>query len=64
MMKKSGQWRTIAEKHHRDFDHPRNGAPEVAEEFEQRVCLLFRDLVGAILSQPLLRLGLAEAVRG
>ena len=48
---------------HRRFDHPRDRAPEIAEEFQQLVGLLFLDLVGPVLGQPFLRLGLAEAVR-
>ena len=62
-MKKSGQCRTTPDKNHRPFNHPRDGAPEISQEFQERIVFLFRDLVRAILGQPLLRLGLAEAVR-
>ncbi len=48
---------------HRHFNHPRDGAPEVGEEFQDRIGLLFFDLVRPILGQPLQRLGLSEAVR-
>ena len=48
---------------HGRFDHPRDGAPEIGEEFQQRIGLLFFNLVRPILGQPLLRLGLTEAVR-
>ena len=62
-MKKSGQCRTTADKNHRHFDHPRDGTPKIAEEFQERIGLLFFNLVGPILGQPFLRLGLSEAVR-
>ena len=48
---------------HRRFDHPGDRTPEVGEEFQDRVGLLLRDLVRPILSEPLLRLGLGQAVR-
>ena len=47
----------------RDLDHPRNGAPEIAEEFQQRVLLLFNKFIRAVFGQPFFRLGLGEAVR-
>ena len=47
----------------RRFDHPRNGAPEIAEELQECIGFLLRDLVRTILRQPFLRLGLAEAFR-
>ena len=52
-----------AGQNHRAFDHPRNRAPEIGEEFQERIFFLFRDLVGPILSQPFFRLVLAQAVR-
>ena len=52
-----------ARQNHRHFDHPRDGTPEIGEEFQQRIGLLFFNLVGPILGQPFLRLGLTEAVR-
>ena len=48
---------------HRHFDHPRDRAPEIGEELQERIGLLLFDLVRPVLGQPLLRLGLAEAVR-
>ena len=48
---------------HRHFDHPRDGTPEIAEEFQELIGLFFFDLVGPILGEPLLRLGLSEAFR-
>ena len=48
---------------HRRFDHPRDGTPKIAEEFQELIGLLFRNLVRPILGQPLLRLGLSEAIR-
>jgi hypothetical protein len=52
-----------ARQNHRHFDHPRDGTPEIGEEFQERIGLLLLDLVGAILGQPFLRLGLRETVR-
>ena len=49
---------------HRRLDHPGDGPPEVGEELQQRVDLLLRDLVRAVLGQALLRLDLGEAIRG
>ena len=48
---------------HRDLDHPRDRAPEVAEELQKRVRSVLGDLVRAVLGQALLRLGLAQPVR-
>ena len=48
---------------HRRFDHPGDRTPEVGEEFQDLVGFLLRDLVRSILGQPLLRLGLGQAVR-
>ena len=50
-------------KDHGGFDHPRDGPPEISEEFQQRIGLLFLYHVRPILAQPLCRLGLGEAVR-
>ena len=36
-----------------DLDHPRDRTPEVAEELQQRVGLVFGDLIGPVLGQPL-----------
>jgi hypothetical protein len=44
------------------FDHPRNGTPEIGEELQELVGFLFRDRIRAVLGQPLLSFGLAEAV--
>ena len=49
-----------ARQNHRHFDHPRDGTPEVGEEFQQRIGLLLLDLVGAVLRQPLGRFSLAS----
>ena len=49
-------------KDHGRFDHPRDGTPKIAEEFQELIGLLLRNFVRTILSQPLLRLGLTEAV--
>ena len=57
-MTKSSQCWTIPDRIDRRFDHPRDGAPEIGEELQERIGFLFRDLVRAILRQPLLRLGL------
>ena len=43
------------------FNHPRDGAPEIGEELQEGIRFRFRDLVRAILCQPLLRFGLTEA---
>ena len=48
---------------HGRFDHPRDRPPEIAEEFQERIGLLFFDLVRPVVGQPFLRLGLTEAVR-
>ena len=48
---------------HRRFDHPRDRTPKIAEEFQEFIGLLFFNLIGPILGQPFLRLGLSEAVR-
>ena len=48
---------------HRRFNHPRDGTPEIGKEFQERIGFLFFNLVRTILGKPLLRLGLAEAVR-
>jgi len=42
-----------------DLDHPRDGAPEIAEEFQPWTGFLFYQLVRPVLGQPFLRLGLA-----
>ena len=47
----------------RDFDHPWDRTPEVAQKLEQPVGFLLRDLVRAILRQPLLRLRIGEPLR-
>ena len=52
-----------ARQNHRRFDHPRDGTPEIAEELEEYVGFLFRDLVRPVLHQPFLRLGLTQAFR-
>ncbi len=44
------------------LDHPWDGAPEIGEEFQERIGFLFFNLVGAVLRQPFLSLGLTEAV--
>ena len=62
MMKKSGQCRSTPERITGGFDHPGDGTPEVGQQLQQRIGLLLGDLVGPVLAQPLLRLGLAEAV--
>jgi hypothetical protein len=50
-------------KDHGRFNHPRDGTPKIGEEFQERIGLLFFNLVRPILGQPFLRLGLTEAVR-
>ena len=52
-----------ARQNHRHFDHPRDGTPKIGEEFQERISLLLFNLVGPILGQPFLRLGLRETVR-
>ena len=52
-----------ARQNDRNLDHPRDGAPKIGEEFEERIGLLFFNLVGPVLGQPFLRLGLTEALR-
>ena len=47
---------------HGGFNHPRNGTPEVGEELQEFIRLLFGDLVGSILRLTLLGLGLSESV--
>ncbi len=42
-----------ARQNHRRFNHPRDGTPEIGQEFEERIVFLFRNLVRAILGQPL-----------
>ena len=61
-MKKSGQWRTTPDRIDRPFDHPRNRAPKITEEFQERIFFLFLNLVRSILGQPFLRLGLTETI--
>jgi len=43
---------------HRDLDHPRDRAPEVGQELQQRVRLVLGDLVRAVRRQPFRRLDL------
>ena len=50
-------------KDHGRFDHPWDGTPEIAEEFQERTGFLFFNLVRPVLDQPLFRLGLTEAIR-
>ena len=45
-------------KDHGHFDHPGDGTPEIGEELQERIGLLFFNLVGPVLGQPFLRLGL------
>jgi len=45
-----------ARQYHGHFDHPRDGAPEIGEEFQKRIGFLFLDLVRPVLGQPFLRL--------
>ena len=52
-----------ARQNHRHLDHPRDRTPKIGEEFQERIGLLFFNLVRPILGQPFLRLGLTEAVR-
>ena len=49
-----------ARQDHRGLDHPRDRTPEVGEELQERIGLLLLDLVGPVLREPLLRLGLGE----
>ena len=46
---------------YRRFNHPRDGAPEIGEEFQEGIGLPFFNLVRAVLRQPFLSLGLTEA---
>ncbi len=48
---------------HGRLDHPRNRAPEVRQELQQRIGLLLLDLVGPVLGEPLLSLRLTEPIR-
>ena len=52
-----------ARQNHRYFDHPGDGPPKIREEFQERIGFLFFNLIRPILRQPVLRLGLSEAVR-
>ena len=52
-----------ARQNHRCFNHPWDGAPEISQEFEERIVFLYRYLVRPVLGKPLCRLGLTEAVR-
>jgi len=61
MTKKSSLWRTTRKNHGR-FNHPGNGTPEIGKEFQERIRLLFLKLVGTVLGEPLLSLGLGEAL--
>jgi hypothetical protein len=47
---------------HRRFDHPGDRTPEIGEELQKLIGLLLRDFVGPILSEPLLRLSLGQAL--
>jgi hypothetical protein len=49
---------------HCDLDHPRDGTPEVGQQFEERVGLLLDNLVRAVLGESLGRLGLGQTVGG
>ena len=49
---------------HGAFDHPRNGTPEIREKLQKLIGLLLINLVGAVLGQALLSLGLAKSIRG
>ena len=46
-----------------DLDHPRDRAPKVAEELQQRVGLVLGDLIRPVLRQPSCRLSTAQSVR-
>ena len=48
---------------HGHFDHPWDGTPEIRKEFQDLIGFLLFDLVGPVLGQPLLSLGLTEAIR-
>ena len=48
---------------HRRFDHPRDWTPEIGEELQKLAGLLLLDFVWPILSEPLLRLRLGQAIR-
>src|SRR5580704_11054460 len=58
MTPKSGHCR----QDYRLFDHPRDRTPKIAEEFQELIGLLFCNLIGPILGQPLLRLRSSEAI--
>ena len=47
---------------HRRFDHPGDWTPEIGQELQDLVGLLLRDLIRPILSEPLLRLSLSQAI--
>ena len=49
IMMKSAQCRTIAAEDHRRLDHPRDRAPKIAEELQQRIGLVLGDLVRPVL---------------
>ena len=50
-------------KNGRNFDHPRDRSPEIAEELQKRAYRLLGDFIGPVLGQAVLGLGLAQALR-
>ena len=52
-----------ARQDHRGLDHPRDRTPEIGQQFQERIFLLLLDLIRPVPGQPLLRLGLAQAIR-
>ena len=61
-MPKSGQCPAARRQDHRRFDHPGDRTPEVGEKFQDLVGLLLRDLIRPVFNQPLLRLGIGQAI--
>ena len=53
-----------ARQNHRDFNHPGDRTPKISEELQERIGLLFRDLIGPIFREPLCGFSFSEAVRG
>ena len=62
-MTKSGQCRATAERSTAASIIHGIWTPKIGEEFQKRIGLFIFNLIGPILGQALLRLGLTEAIR-